>query len=240
MLIDTALNAIEYFQTYYKPHLYIALTLSMLAQNTPTVVVLYFVLPVVLWGYIGAHWRQYAPLLQGKAAMYSAGFIIAAEALMLFLLVSFFGTGNLATVSSFDPNWVRCFVTTFSPFTMMALIVFKLLVPVLLLICVLKAMVIISSVPKTKMFTLTLMVCDWMCMNFFFLVKNKGSWMEIGSSISHFVILECTTIVVIMMYELARFVTDVTLTTSTSRTRPVQAYVISSQCLPYTNKERVE
>ncbi|XP_041788766.1 GPI ethanolamine phosphate transferase 1 [Anopheles merus] len=504
MLIDTALNAIEYFQTYYKPHLYIALTLTMLgwllllaketctptntrifalnravaltavvvaltvmifniAQNTPTVVVLYFVLPVVLWGYIGAHWRQYAPLLQGKAAMYSAGFIIAAEALvwafidrrllapllwvhcllvvkpllyrkpsdannrsmvrhwiafnlllsgffllptigrdssnvyllcisiiawtavntmivhrskhtslfksiavlmqllqaanllylifliqasaivpqwsrslcwvfsglgllapyststsvsdrmlalfsglsgpymmlslsyeplfllcfcytlylwlnvencmrnkrialdsfhfasssqtegsidfkntrltfgfMLFLLVSFFGTGNLATVSSFDPNWVRCFVTTFSPFTMMALIVFKLLVPVLLLICVLKAMVIISSVPKTKMFTLTLMVCDWMCMNFFFLVKNKGSWMEIGSSISHFVILECTTIVVIMMYELARFVTDVTLTTSTHRTRPAQAYVISSQCLPYTNKERVE
>lgn len=30
MLIDTALNAIEYFQTYYKPHLYIALTLTML------------------------------------------------------------------------------------------------------------------------------------------------------------------------------------------------------------------
>lgn len=57
----------------------------VVAQNTPTVVVLYFVLPVVLWGYIGAHWRQYAPLLQGKAAMYSAGFIIAAEALVRFL-----------------------------------------------------------------------------------------------------------------------------------------------------------
>uniref|UniRef100_A0A8W7PRQ1 GPI ethanolamine phosphate transferase 1 n=1 Tax=Anopheles coluzzii TaxID=1518534 RepID=A0A8W7PRQ1_ANOCL len=55
---------------------------EVVPQNTPTVVVLYFVLPVVLWGYIGAHWRQYAPLLQGKAAMYSAGFIIAAEALV--------------------------------------------------------------------------------------------------------------------------------------------------------------
>uniref|UniRef100_A0A182JZE9 GPI ethanolamine phosphate transferase 1 n=1 Tax=Anopheles christyi TaxID=43041 RepID=A0A182JZE9_9DIPT len=516
MLIETTLNAIEYFQTYYKPHLYIALTLTMLgwllllaketcspiknrifaynrtiavmavlvaltvtiynlAQNTPTVVVLYFVIPVALWGYIGSHWRQYAPRLQGKAAIYSTGFIVAAEALvfafmdrkllapllwihcllvvqpllgrkhtsnrwlvwhwiafnlllsgffllptigrdssnvyllclaiiawtatnitivnqskhsfmfkciavlvqllqavnflyliiliessaivpqwsllvpfftstsvpdrilalfsglsgpymmlslsyeplfllcfcytlylwlnvennmrnkiitvkenetltsnslplitvplfgfpsqldsfyfcssgqadgnidinnirltfgfMLFLLASFFGTGNLATVSSFDPNWVRCFVTTFSPFTMMALIVLKLLIPVLLLICVLKGMVIISSVHKTKIFTLTLMVCDWMCMNFFFLVKNKGSWMEIGSSISHFVILECTTIVVMMMYELARFVTEISLTSSTPRTRQSQAYEISSQYLPYANKERVE
>uniref|UniRef100_A0A182PE48 GPI ethanolamine phosphate transferase 1 n=1 Tax=Anopheles epiroticus TaxID=199890 RepID=A0A182PE48_9DIPT len=487
MLIDTTLNAIEYFQTYYKPHLYIALTLTMLGwmlllaketcsmvnsrifaynrpaafttaivavsvtifnfvQNTPPIVVLYFVIPIALWGYIGSHWRQCAPLLQGKAVMYAAGFIAAAEALvlafmdrrllapllwvhcllvvkpflgkkadkendrwmvrhwlafnlllsgffllptigrdssnvyllclsivawtvinskiiqwsklstlakglailmqlaqainflhliylietsafvpqwsrslcwlfsvcgllapyltsttipdrilalfsglsgpymmlslsyeplfllcfcytlylwlnvenstrnrrtaldnfsysssfqaegnidfkntrlifgfMLFLLVSFFGTGNLATVSSFDPNWVRCFVTTFSPFTMMALIVLKLLIPVLLLICVLKATVIISSVHKTKVFILTLMVCDWMCMNFFFLVKNKGSWMEIGSSISHFVILECTTIVVLMMYELTRFVTEVSLfRTHTSRARHAQ------------------
>ena len=32
---------------------------------------------------------------------------------MLYLMISFFGTGNMATVSSFDPNWVRCLVTTF-------------------------------------------------------------------------------------------------------------------------------
>uniref|UniRef100_A0A182M7J9 GPI ethanolamine phosphate transferase 1 n=1 Tax=Anopheles culicifacies TaxID=139723 RepID=A0A182M7J9_9DIPT len=146
MLIDTTLNAIEYFQSYYKPHLFVALTLTMLAQETPTVVILYFVIPITLWGYIGSRWRQYAPLLQGRAVMYCAGFIVAAEALMLFLLASFFGTGNLATVSSFDPNWVRCFVTTFSPFTMMGLIVLKLLIPVLLLVCVLKAMGIICSV----------------------------------------------------------------------------------------------
>uniref|UniRef100_A0A182VQS3 GPI ethanolamine phosphate transferase 1 n=1 Tax=Anopheles minimus TaxID=112268 RepID=A0A182VQS3_9DIPT len=506
MQIDTALNAIEYFQSYYKPHLFVALTLTMLgwllllareicapsknrvfahspsitltaviavlfvvifniAQATPPVVILYFVIPIALWGYIGSRWRQYAPLLQGKAVMYCAGFIVAAESLvlafldrrilapllwvhcvlvikprhggnvfnatsrwvalqwigcnlllsgcfllptigrdssnvfllclsiivwtvsntvvvsgskqstiykavavpvqilqainfyyliylvegsttvpqwsrmlcwifgafglllpfctttsiperilglfsglsgpymmlslsyeplfllcfcytlylwlylenstrnktiklddfyfssthhtegninfehtrrtfgfMLFLLASFFGTGNLATVSSFDPNWVRCFVSTFSPFTMMALIVLKLLIPVLLLVCVLKAMGIICSVDKMKMFSLTLIVCDWMCLNFFFLVKNKGSWMDIGSSISHFVILECTTIVVMMLYELARFITEASIGSESSRTRqPPDHLMATTHCLPsYANKERRE
>uniref|UniRef100_A0A2C9GW79 GPI ethanolamine phosphate transferase 1 n=1 Tax=Anopheles farauti TaxID=69004 RepID=A0A2C9GW79_9DIPT len=505
MLMDTTLTAIEYFQNYYKPHLFLALTLTMfgwllllaketfkptanrifavsrsvaiaamvfatvvvifnVAQNTPQAVILYFVVPIVVWGYIGSQWRSYAPLLQGQAVMYFVGFVIAAEALvlafmdrrllapllwihcllvikpllvgkalnvpgkwmalrwvvcnvllsgffvlttigrdnsnvlllcgsifawtaaniivvyrtkhsstykgviaaihvlqacnyllvvyfieisqaipqwsrwlcwiftvlgmltplytttsiadrilglisglsgpymmlslsyeplfllcfcctiyhwiaienticngkttldqlnftthqlvegkvtfshtrrtfgfMLFLLASFFGTGNLATVSSFDPNWVRCFVSTFAPFTMMALIILKLLIPVLLLICVLKAMVIVTSVAKTKMFNLTLIVCDWMCLNFFFLVRNEGSWMEIGSSISHFVILECTTIVVMMLYELARLVTEASFGSKPSRTRQTPDNIgLPLQFLPYSNKERIE
>lgn len=65
---------------------------------------------------------------------------------ILLLLTSFFGTGNLATVSSFDPNWVRCFVASFSPFTMMALIILKLLIPVVLVVCTLRAVVIVTSV----------------------------------------------------------------------------------------------
>ncbi|XP_058128758.1 GPI ethanolamine phosphate transferase 1-like [Anopheles ziemanni] len=126
-------------------------------------------------------------------------------AFMIFLLTSFYGTGNLASISSFDPNSVRCFVSTFSPFTMMGLIVFKLLIPALMLACALKAINGLHSTPKGRTFTLILIVCDGMCMNFFFLVRNEGSWLEIGTSISHFVILECTTIVVVGLYELARF-----------------------------------
>lgn len=37
----------------------------------------------------------------------------------------------MASVSSFDPMFVRFFVTTFSPFTMSALIILKLIVPIL-------------------------------------------------------------------------------------------------------------
>uniref|UniRef100_A0A2M4BCR0 GPI ethanolamine phosphate transferase 1 n=1 Tax=Anopheles marajoara TaxID=58244 RepID=A0A2M4BCR0_9DIPT len=129
-------------------------------------------------------------------------------AFILLLLTSFFGTGNLATVSSFDPNWVRCFVASFSPFTMMALIMLKLLIPVVLVVCTLRAVVIVTSVPKNKLFTLTLILCDVMCLNFFFLVRNEGSWLDIGTSISHFVIMQCTTIVVMMLYEFSRLITE--------------------------------
>jgi GPI ethanolamine phosphate transferase 1 len=65
---------------------------------------------------------------------------------MLYLLISFFGTGNIASISSFDPNWVRCYVTTFSPFLMAGLIILKLMLPLFVLVCVLKALEIITKV----------------------------------------------------------------------------------------------
>ncbi|KFB53214.1 AGAP003222-PA-like protein [Anopheles sinensis] len=154
-------------------------------------------------------------------------------AFMLFLLTSFFGTGNLASISSFDPNSVRCFVSTFSPFTMMGLIVLKLLIPVLMVVCSLKVILSIHSIPKGRTFTLILIVCDGMCMNFFFLVRNEGSWLEIGTSISHFVILECTTIVVMVLYELARFYLEWKFVRQGSHTK-------RKPDLPLINKERIE
>lgn len=51
------------------------------------------------------------------------------------MLVSFFGTGNIASISSFDPNWVRCLVSTFAPFLMASLIILKLMIPVLVVMC---------------------------------------------------------------------------------------------------------
>lgn len=54
---------------------------------------------------------------------------------MIYILVSFFGTGNLASISSFDPNCVRCFVAIFSPFLMAALIILKIVIPLILVVC---------------------------------------------------------------------------------------------------------
>lgn len=127
---------------------------------------------------------------------------------MLYLMISFFGTGNMATISSFDPNWVRCLVKTFSPFLMTALIIIKLAIPIILLMCGYRAIHVALRVDAKKIFFMMLVICDIMCLNFLFLVKNKGSWLDIGTSLSHFVIMEATTLVLIVFYALAQFLTS--------------------------------
>ncbi|XP_031622436.1 GPI ethanolamine phosphate transferase 1 isoform X2 [Contarinia nasturtii] len=126
---------------------------------------------------------------------------------IIYVLVSFFGTGNIASVSSFDPNWVRCFVSTFSPFLMASLIILKLLIPVLIVMCAIRQIHSITKIPLDKFFILILLCCDIMCLNFLFLVKNTGSWLEIGTSISHFVIMETTVVVLCLVQVFAKFLT---------------------------------
>ncbi|KAG5669225.1 hypothetical protein PVAND_017117 [Polypedilum vanderplanki] len=127
---------------------------------------------------------------------------------LLYLLISFFGTGNMATVSSFDPNWVRCLVIVFSPFLMTILIIIKLAIPIKLLSCCFRAIHIALRVDTKKVFILMLIICDIMCLNFLYLVKNKGSWLDIGTSLSHFIIMEATVVILILFYGLAHFLTS--------------------------------
>lgn len=123
-------------------------------------------------------------------------------------MIAFFGTGNMATISSFDPNWVRCLVSTFSPFLMTALILFKLSIPINLLSCCFRAIHVALRTDTKKMFIIILVICDMMCLNFLFLVKNKGSWLDIGTSLSHFVIMEATTLVLTIFYGIAQVFTS--------------------------------
>ena len=129
-------------------------------------------------------------------------------------MMSFFGTGNMATVSSFDPNWVQCLVTTFSPFLITSLIIFKLSIPINLLSCSYRAIHVALRTDAKKMFIIMLIICDMMCLNFLFLVKNKGSWLDIGTSLSHFVIMEATTLVLTIFYGIAQVLTSSKITLS--------------------------
>ncbi|KAL8182617.1 UNVERIFIED_CONTAM: hypothetical protein K2H54_058651 [Gekko kuhli] len=44
---------------------------------------------------------------------------------VFFIVTAFFGTGNIASVNSFDPASVYCFLTVFSPFVMGGLLLWK-------------------------------------------------------------------------------------------------------------------
>lgn len=68
-------------------------------------------------------------------------------------------------------------------------------------------LVIRPQVPLDKFFIIILLCCDIMCLNFLFLVKNTGSWLEIGTSISHFVIMEITVVVLCLLQLVAKVLT---------------------------------
>ncbi|XP_014097600.3 GPI ethanolamine phosphate transferase 1 [Bactrocera oleae] len=124
--------------------------------------------------------------------------------ILLYTLFSFFGTGNIASVSSFDPNIVRCFLSTFAPFIIMALVILKLVIPVVLNILIIFGMSSFARANEQAIFVCLLLICDVMGLNFLFLVRNEGSWLEIGTSISHFVIMEVTTVVLLIFTYFAK------------------------------------
>lgn len=100
-----------------------------------------------------------------------------------FLLQSaFFSTGNIASISSFSLDSVYRLIPVFDPFAMGAILVFKLMVPFILLSAAL------GGVKRKSVGVWASAVSDVLTLNFFWLVKDEGSWLEIGSTISNFII----------------------------------------------------
>uniref|UniRef100_A0A8C0L6D1 GPI ethanolamine phosphate transferase 1 n=1 Tax=Canis lupus dingo TaxID=286419 RepID=A0A8C0L6D1_CANLU len=119
--------------------------------------------------------------------------------LVFFLVTAFFGTGNIASVNSFDLASVYCFLTVFSPYMMGALMMWKILIPFVLVMCAFEAVQLTTQLSsKSHVFILQ---------HFFFLVKDYGSWLEIGTSISHYVIVMSMTIVLMLLNGLAHLLT---------------------------------
>lgn len=119
---------------------------------------------------------------------------------MVFFNIAFFGTGNFASIASFEISSVYRFITVFSPFLMAALLIFKLLIPFMLVICVFSSITKLIRLPLLGCYFLVILCSDVMTIHFFFLVRNTGSWMEIGNSISHFGIMSAQVVFVLMLF----------------------------------------
>lgn len=123
---------------------------------------------------------------------------------LFFSIVSFFGTGNIASLNTFDPKSITTLVSVFSPFLMGGLLLSKVLIPFLVVACFMYLMISITRLDGKAMFLMVLLFSDWMSLHFFFLVKDQGSWAEIGTSLSHFIIAEGTVIFLQLFLVLAR------------------------------------
>jgi phosphatidylinositol glycan class N len=121
--------------------------------------------------------------------------------------VAFFGTGNFASIASFEISSVYRFITVFSPFLMAGLLIFKLFIPFMLVICAFSAITKIVRIPRLGCYFLVILLSDVMTIHFFFLVRNTGSWMEIGNSISHFGIVSAQVVFVLLLFALTNIYT---------------------------------
>ncbi|KAJ2158759.1 Glycosyl phosphatidyl inositol anchor synthesis [Coemansia sp. RSA 552] len=107
---------------------------------------------------------------------------------LFFVNVAFFGTGNVASLASFSLESVYRLITVFDPFMMSAILLFKIFIPFFLVSAVFGVLNRSLELPPFSLFLFVLSTTDIMTVNFFFLVRDDGSWLDIGMSISHFCI----------------------------------------------------
>ncbi|KAK1980957.1 phosphatidylinositolglycan class N [Colletotrichum cereale] len=114
----------------------------------------------------------------------------ARVSLFFFVLLqsAFFSTGNVASVSSFSLDSVYRLIPIFDPFSQGALLILKLMIPFALISANLGILNVRLGVAPSSLFMVVMAISDVLTLYFFWVVKDEGSWLEIGSTISHFVI----------------------------------------------------
>ncbi|KAI1961922.1 Glycosyl phosphatidyl inositol anchor synthesis [Ophidiomyces ophidiicola] len=107
----------------------------------------------------------------------------------LFLLQSaFFSTGNIASISSFSLDSVYRLIPVFNPFSQGALLMLKILIPFAIISANLGILNHQLGVAPSALFMVVMSIGDVMTLNFFYMVRDEGSWLDIGTTISHFCI----------------------------------------------------
>ncbi|RYP35264.1 hypothetical protein DL766_002607 [Monosporascus sp. MC13-8B] len=114
----------------------------------------------------------------------------ARVALFFFVLLqsAFFSTGNIASISSFSMDSVNRLFPVFDPFSQGALLILKLMIPFALISANLGILNKRLGVAPSALFMVVTALSDILTLYFFWVVKDEGSWLEIGSTISHFAI----------------------------------------------------
>ncbi|KYQ91842.1 phosphatidylinositol glycan [Tieghemostelium lacteum] len=129
---------------------------------------------------------------------------------IFFCYVGFFGTGNIASISSFEISSTYRFTTIFDPFLMAALLLVKVFIPLLLVTVSFSFLNNSLGIARPSSFLVVIALSDIMSINFFFLVKDTGSWLEIGTSISHFAISSAFIILQLLLFAVSSLLVPTT------------------------------
>uniref|UniRef100_A0A3Q3T0Q6 GPI ethanolamine phosphate transferase 1 n=1 Tax=Mastacembelus armatus TaxID=205130 RepID=A0A3Q3T0Q6_9TELE len=107
---------------------------------------------------------------------------------VFFIITAFFGTGNIASINSFDPASVYCFLTVFNPFIMGGLMMWKVIIPFIIVMCTFETIQVL----------IVLIVS----------VIHKHKFISISYSISHYVIVMSMTIFLMLLSVLTHIFTS--------------------------------
>lgn len=66
----------------------------------------------------------------------------------------------------------------------------------------------VLQAPTGNLFIIVLIFSDLMGLQFLHMITNEGSWLDIGTSISHYVIMETTVFFVSILYGLGQILTE--------------------------------
>ncbi|KAM7370024.1 hypothetical protein PAMP_011310 [Pampus punctatissimus] len=127
---------------------------------------------------------------------------------VFFIITAFFGTGNIASINSFDPASVYCFLTVFNPFIMGGLMMWKVIIPFIIVMCTFETIQVATQLSSRSLFLIVLVISDLMALHFFFLVQDYGSWLDIGTSISHYVIVMSMAIFLMLLSVVTHILTS--------------------------------
>jgi len=125
---------------------------------------------------------------------------------ILFCLVAFFGTGNVASMASFEISSTYRFTTVFQPFLMTILLILKILLPIFLIAIICNIITRIINLPVMASFYITIILTNIMGFNFFLLIKDIGSWREIGMSIGHYIGTNAFIVFYILIFGISQIV----------------------------------
>ncbi|ORZ23222.1 Phosphatidylinositolglycan class N-domain-containing protein [Absidia repens] len=124
---------------------------------------------------------------------------------LFFINISFFGTGNVASLGSFTLESVYRFVTVYNSFLMGTLLIVKVLVPFVVIASVFGVLTVSLDLSPFSLFLCVVTITDIQTIHFFYLVSDHGDWLTIGTNISHFCIAELFAIFIIILFLLSRW-----------------------------------
>uniref|UniRef100_A0A8C9XSF3 GPI ethanolamine phosphate transferase 1 n=1 Tax=Sander lucioperca TaxID=283035 RepID=A0A8C9XSF3_SANLU len=124
---------------------------------------------------------------------------------------SYFFVSMLGYLQHFDPASVYCFLTVFNPFIMGGLMMWKVIIPFIIVMCTFETIQVATQLSSRSIMNVNPTQSIYNSsspQHFFFLVQDYGSWLDIGTSISHYVIVMSMTIFLMLLSVVTHILTS--------------------------------